>query len=63
VGEGNKVEQRPITTGARIGELWLVQSGLNAGERVVVDGLQKARPGVVVRPVAAAGSAAAPARP
>jgi len=54
VGEGNKVEQRPITTGARIGELWLVQSGLKAGERVVVDGLQKARPGVVVRPVAAA---------
>ena len=63
VGEGNKVEQRPITTGARIGELWLVQSGLKAGETIVVDGLQKARPGVVVRPVAAAGSAAAPARP
>ena len=63
VGEGNKVEQRPITTGARIGELWLVQSGLKAGETIVVDGLQKARPGVVVRPVAAAGSAAALARP
>jgi len=54
VGEGNKVEQRPITTGARIGELWLVHSGLKAGERIVVDGLQKARPGVTVKPVAAA---------
>ena len=54
VGEGNKIEQRPITTGARIGELWLVKSGLKAGEKIVVDGLQKARPGVVVRPVAAA---------
>ena len=54
VGADNKVEQRPITTGARIGELWLVKSGLKAGEKIVVDGLQKARPGVVVRPVAAA---------
>jgi membrane fusion protein (multidrug efflux system) len=59
VGADNKVEQRPITTGARIGELWLVQSGLKAGERIVIDGLQKARPGVTVRPVAAASAAKA----
>lgn len=52
VGEGDKVEQRPITTGARLGELWLVQSGLKAGERIVVEGVQKAQAGVVVRPVA-----------
>lgn len=54
VVEGDKVEQRPIKTGARIGELWLVEDGLKAGERIVVDGLQKARPGSVVTPVAAA---------
>ena len=52
VGEGDKVEQRPITTGARIGELWLVRSGLKAGERIVVEGVQKAQAGVVVKPVA-----------
>jgi len=50
---GNKVEQRPIKTGARIGELWLIEEGLKAGESIVVDGLQKARPGTVVIPVAA----------
>ena len=59
VGADNKVEQRPITTGARIGDLWLVHSGLKAGERIVIDGLQKARPGVTVRPVAAASAAKA----
>lgn len=53
IGEGDKVEQRPIKTGARIGELWLVEDGLKAGERIVVDGLQKARPGSVVKPIAA----------
>lgn len=50
---GDKIEQRPIITGARIGEMWLVEDGLKAGERIVVDGLQKARPGVVVKPVSA----------
>jgi membrane fusion protein (multidrug efflux system) len=66
VGADNKVEQRPIVTGARIGELWLVQSGLKPGERVVVQGLQKAKPGVVVKPVEAppaVAAASAPARP
>ena len=52
VGEGDKVEQRPITTGPRLGELWLVQGGLKAGERIVVEGVQKAQAGVVVKPVA-----------
>lgn len=53
VGAGDKVEQRPIRTGARIGEKWLVEDGLKAGERIVVDGLQKAKPGAVVQPIAA----------
>lgn len=52
VGAGDKAEQRPIRTGARLGELWLVEEGLQAGERVVVEGLQKARPGTVVKPMA-----------
>lgn len=53
VGAGDKVEQRPIKTGARIGEKWLVEDGLKAGEIIVVDGLQKAQPGTVVKPLAA----------
>lgn len=53
VGGGDKIEQRPISTGARIGELWLVKTGLKAGERIVVEGVQKAQPGTVVKPVAA----------
>ncbi len=61
VGIGDKVEQRAIRTGARLGDLWLVESGLKAGERIVVEGVLKAQPGTVVKPIAA--SAAAAGRP
>ena len=57
---GDKIEQRPIRTGARIGELWLVEEGLKAGERIVVEGLQKARPGSPVTAVPAGAKAPAP---
>lgn len=50
VGADNKVEQRPIQPGARIGDLWVVDSGLKAGDTIIVDGLQKARPGSAVSP-------------
>ena len=60
VGTGNKAEQRPVKTGARMGELWLVEEGLEPGERIVVDGLQKARPGTVVKPVAPPAAATMP---
>jgi len=45
IGEGDKVEQRFVRTGERSGELWVVLEGLKAGERIVVDGLQKAQGG------------------
>jgi multidrug efflux pump subunit AcrA (membrane-fusion protein) len=48
VGPENKVAQRTVTMGDRIGELWIATQGLKPGERVVVEGLQKARPGTVV---------------
>lgn len=51
IGPGNKAELRPVRLGPRIGELWLVETGLTDGERIVVEGLQKARPGMVVTPV------------
>ena len=47
----NKVERRRIVTGAAVGERWEVLSGLSAGERVLVDGSQRVRPGDAVRPV------------
>jgi len=42
---------RPVRLGPRIGDQWLVEDGLAAGETIVVDGVQKARPGTTVNPV------------
>lgn len=50
VGADNKAEVRRIETGARVGMLWEVASGLAAGERVIYEGLQKVQPGVAVTP-------------
>jgi membrane fusion protein (multidrug efflux system) len=52
VDSADKAELRPVTLGPRMGELWLVETGLNEGERIIVEGIQKARPGMVVKPVA-----------
>jgi membrane fusion protein (multidrug efflux system) len=61
VGAGDKAEQRPISTGVRVGDQWIVTAGLKAGERIVVEGLQKALPGTVVRPVPPGHGGPAPA--
>ncbi len=50
VGAGDKVEMRSITAGPRVAQMWIIDKGLNPGERVIVDGLQKVRDGVVVAP-------------
>jgi membrane fusion protein (multidrug efflux system) len=50
VGRGNKVSQRTVSMGDRIGELSIVTQGLHPEDRVVVEGLQKAVPGAVVNP-------------
>lgn len=49
VGADNKVEQRPVTVGQTVGDQWLVQDGLAAGDKVIVEGLQKIRPGAPVQ--------------
>ncbi|MDR6215895.1 efflux RND transporter periplasmic adaptor subunit [Paracidovorax wautersii] len=49
--DGNKLERRRITTGAAVGSRWEVVSGLAAGDRVLVDGAQRARAGDTVNPV------------
>jgi membrane fusion protein (multidrug efflux system) len=50
----DKVERRQLATDRAIGDAWLVTAGLAAGDRVIVDGIQKARPGAAVKPVPAA---------
>ncbi|MBN3003257.1 efflux RND transporter periplasmic adaptor subunit [Chromobacterium alkanivorans] len=54
VGEGDKVQARMVKLGGQTGGRVVIESGLKAGERVIVDGLMQARPGTVVKPVAAA---------
>ena len=46
----NKVAVRSVELAQRVGDLWVVSSGLKPGEKVVVEGLQKIRPGMLVNP-------------
>jgi membrane fusion protein (multidrug efflux system) len=50
VADDNTVEQHTVTVGNTIGDQWLVEDGLSAGDRVIVEGLQKIKPGAVVIP-------------
>jgi len=59
VGEGDKVEVRNVQATSWQGSQWLIVEGLRAGERVVVDGLQRIAPGAPVKPVPAADAGAA----
>lgn len=57
----NKVQVRSIVTGDRVDDRWVVEQGLKPGETIIVDGLQKARPGAAVTPVLANEREARPA--
>ncbi|WP_407523184.1 efflux RND transporter periplasmic adaptor subunit [Xanthomonas euvesicatoria] len=59
VGSDNKVAQRVLTTGDAIGDKWVVRQGLKAGDKVIVQGLQKASVGAEVRAVEVSQTAAA----
>lgn len=50
VGADNKVSMRPIKVGEQTDSEWVIKEGLQAGERVIVDGIQKARQGAPVSP-------------
>ena len=50
VGPGNKVKTQIVQTGRAFGDNWMVTKGLKQGDVVVVDGLQKAKPGIEVKP-------------
>ncbi|MDR3673500.1 MAG: efflux RND transporter periplasmic adaptor subunit [Holophaga sp.] len=53
VGPDNRVDIRPVTTGPIVGPLVAIQQGLQAADRVVVEGVQKVTPGLLVKPVSA----------
>lgn len=61
VGAGNTAEPRTLTTGAAVGDRWIVTSGLKPGEQLIVEGLQRVKPGAKVRPVPAGSRPAQPA--
>jgi membrane fusion protein (multidrug efflux system) len=48
VGADNKADMRPVKTAERVDNLWVILEGLKPGERVVVEGIQKVRPGMTV---------------
>ena len=52
VGGEDKAELRMITVGQTVGDKWLVTGGLKPGDRVIVEGLQKVRPGAPLKPAA-----------
>ncbi|EKF74943.1 multidrug/solvent RND membrane fusion protein [Alcanivorax hongdengensis A-11-3] len=51
IGDNNMVEKVDVSTVRAVGNQWLIASGLKAGDRLIVDGLQKIRPGSPVTPV------------
>lgn len=53
LGPGNMPTPRPVKLGRMDKGLWVITAGLRPGERIIVDGLQKVRPGAPVKPVAA----------
>ena len=51
VGPEGKVAAQPVTADAAQGGKWIVSQGLKAGDRIIVEGLQKIKPGAIVKPV------------
>ena len=51
VDDQNRVVQRRIVTGARVDQGWAVEEGLEPGELVIVGGVQKVRPDMIVQPI------------
>jgi membrane fusion protein (multidrug efflux system) len=52
-GEDNKAMHRDIEVSTRVGNNWIVERGLKPGEMVIVEGISKVKPGIVVKPVPA----------
>ena len=52
VNSDNKASIRPVKTGERVGQMWMITDGIRAGEQVIVEGVQKAKEGMPVLPKA-----------
>jgi RND family efflux transporter MFP subunit len=63
VGPDDKVALRTVKAGEQVDGLWVITDGLKPGERVVTEGLQKVKDGIVVRPKPDTSAPAAPAPP
>ncbi len=63
VNAESKAEARPVKVGPRIGSLWLVESGVKPGEKVIVEGASKVRDGMVVKATAVPGEPLPPQGP
>ena len=51
VENNDRISARPVVTGPRVGEDWIIEQGLHPGDRVVVEGLTRVRPGIAVHAV------------
>jgi membrane fusion protein, multidrug efflux system len=49
VDSDNKVVARTVATAERVGDRWIIQQGLKPGDRIIVEGMQKVRPGSIVK--------------
>jgi membrane fusion protein (multidrug efflux system) len=50
IGAGNKVEAHAVKTAERVGNDWIVEQGIKPGDKVIVDGQLRIRPGMPVTP-------------
>jgi membrane fusion protein (multidrug efflux system) len=53
VDQGDVASQRPVQVGLRTGSDWIIEDGVKAGDRIIVEGIQKARQGAPVQPMTA----------
>lgn len=63
VGNDGKATQRPVTTGEQVNNVFIINEGLKAGEKIVVEGINKLREGTPVNTSAPAAKAAAADKP
>jgi membrane fusion protein (multidrug efflux system) len=63
VSPEGKVSQRPVTTGEQVGSVFIIEEGLKAGEKIVVEGVNKLREGIPVNAAAPVGNAATSDKP
>src|SRR6516225_867019 len=50
VDSNNQASIRPVKTGERVGQMWMITDGVRPGEQVIAEGIQKAKEGITVRP-------------